>query len=167
MQAVTIRNHNQPSSGPQILPGDNVDALIATESEPKDVKLILEELLVLKVDDAEKNPIPGFLFTLAVKPEDAEKLTPPPSLGKIHLLIRASHRDEKLPVRVRWPWCLVRKRLKNKGVRNRYTQPSQIECRCQDFWKQPTPATALQWRRGINSPPEENPHAAPLVRPAA
>jgi len=96
MRAITIGASEVSAAGGAIKPGDHVD-ILATYTEPAThqatTRLILQDVLVLFVNQAETNPQgqtgAKSSMTLAVKPEDAELLTAADREGVLRVMLRA------------------------------------------------------------------------------
>jgi len=90
-----------------ILPGNRVDVLV-TLTEPKTkkevTKIVLENTLVLATgtqmqEDSKGKPAPVDVYTLEVKPDDAEKLGLASSQGKLQFALRNITDDETVLTR--------------------------------------------------------------------
>jgi len=96
MRAFTVRVNEVVGVGGFILPDSRVDVVLTTESpggqRGRISKIILEDVRVLaagqKIDQKSSEPATVGTVTLAVTPEDAEKLALASADGNIHLVLR-------------------------------------------------------------------------------
>jgi len=106
MRAVSIKVTVDQLVGGFILPGSRVD-VISTVRREKDIisQTILQKVLVLAVDTlTQRNgdkttTILGNTVTLAVTPEDAQKLSLAATRGELRLTLRPLGDDKKVPLR--------------------------------------------------------------------
>jgi len=96
MRAFTVRVNEVVGVGGFILPDSRVDVVMTTESPGRErgriSKIILEDVRVLaagqKIDQKSGDPATVSTVTLAVTPEEAEKLALASADGNIHLVLR-------------------------------------------------------------------------------
>lgn len=96
MRAFTVRVNEVVGVGGFLLPDSRVDVVLTTESPGGErgrmSKIILEDIRVLaagqKIDQKSGDPVAVGTVTLAVTPEDAEKLALASADGSIHLVLR-------------------------------------------------------------------------------
>jgi pilus assembly protein CpaB len=104
MRAFTVRVNEAVGVGGFLMPDARVDVLLTTaSSDPRATqmsKIILEDIRVLAVgqtiDQKESKPVTVSTVTLAVTPEEAEKLALASNDGKIHLVLRNFADSEKV-----------------------------------------------------------------------
>jgi pilus assembly protein CpaB len=104
MRAFTVRVNEAVGVGGFLMPDARVDVLLTTTSSDQRAtqmsKIILEDIRVLAVgqtiDQKDSKPISVGTVTLAVTPEDAEKLALASNDGKIHLVLRNFADSEKV-----------------------------------------------------------------------
>ena len=104
MRAFTVRVNEAVGVGGFLMPDARVDVLLTTASSDQRAtqmsKIILEDIRVLAVgqtiDQEDSKPISAGTVTLAVTPEDAEKLALASNDGKIHLVLRNFEDSEKV-----------------------------------------------------------------------
>jgi pilus assembly protein CpaB len=104
-RAIALRVNAESVAGGFVLPGSRVDVVstVTRGSEPV-TQTIMQDVLVLAVDgnftkDPERNYILGTTVTLAVSPDDAQKLSLAGSLGELRLTLRALGDTERLQAR--------------------------------------------------------------------
>jgi pilus assembly protein CpaB len=96
MRAFTVRVNEVVGVGGFIVPDSRVDVVLTTESPERQrgriSKIILEDIRVLaagqKIDQKSEDPVAVSTVTLAVTPEEAEKLALAGADGSIHLVLR-------------------------------------------------------------------------------
>ena len=104
MRAFTVRVNEAVGVGGFLMPDARVDVLLTTTSSDQGAtqmsKIILEDIRVLAVgqtiDQKDSKPVSVGTVTLAVTPEDAEKLALASNDGKIHLVLRNFADSEKV-----------------------------------------------------------------------
>lgn len=104
MRAFTVRVNEAVGVGGFLMPDARVDVLLTTISSDQRAtqmsKIILEDIRVLAVgqtiDQEDNKPVPAKTVTLAVTPEEAEKLALASNDGKIHLVLRNFADSEKV-----------------------------------------------------------------------
>jgi pilus assembly protein CpaB len=104
MRAFTVRVNEAVGVGGFLMPDARVDVLLTTaSSDPRATqmsKIILEDIRVLAVgqtiDQEDSKPVTVSTVTLAVTPEEAEKLALASNDGKIHLVLRNFADSEKV-----------------------------------------------------------------------
>jgi pilus assembly protein CpaB len=115
MRALAVRVTAETLAGGFVLPGSKVDVLWTFRSNNEVGSLtILQDMLVLAVDTtATRNPenpatILGATVTLAVKPEEAEKVALATNNGEIRLVLRNVKDDKKLQLKGAKPGDLAK-----------------------------------------------------------
>jgi Flp pilus assembly protein CpaB len=90
-RAVSIRVSTEGMVGGFVLPGSRVDVICTMRAQEATAKVILQNLRVLAVDQSvPRQPGPAInTVTLAVKPEEAARLTLAASVGELRLMLRA------------------------------------------------------------------------------
>ncbi|NNG45795.1 MAG: Flp pilus assembly protein CpaB [Deltaproteobacteria bacterium] len=104
MRAFTVRVNEAVGVGGFLVPDARVDVLMTTASSDQRgtriSKIILEDIRVLavgqKIDQKDSKPVSVETVTLAVTPENAEKLALASNDGKIHLVLRNFADSEKV-----------------------------------------------------------------------
>jgi pilus assembly protein CpaB len=104
MRAFTVRVNEAVGVGGFLMPDARVDVLLTTASSDQRAtrisKIILEDVRVLAVgqtvDQKDSKPVSVGTVTLAVTPEDAEKLAFASNDGIIHLVLRNFSDSEKV-----------------------------------------------------------------------
>lgn len=99
-RAMAIRVNPESIVGGFVLPLSRVDVICTVrQADQSFSQIILQNVKVVAVDqiatrDPERNSILGSTVTLAVKPEDGQKLTLAQSLGELRLVLRANDDNE-------------------------------------------------------------------------
>ena len=117
MRAFTVRVNEVVGVGGFIIPDSRVDVVLTTESPDRQTgrisKIILEDIRILAagqmIDQKSGDPVKVNTVTLAVTPEDAEKLALASADGDIHLVLRNFADSDKVKTvgismdRLLWP----------------------------------------------------------------
>ena len=104
LRAFTVRVNEAVGVGGFLMPGARVDVVLTTTSSGQNgmrmAKIILEDIRVLAVgqtiEQKDNNPVSVGTVTLAVTPEDAERLALASNDGSIHLVLRNFADSEKV-----------------------------------------------------------------------
>lgn len=115
MRAMTIKVTIDTLVGGFVLPNSRVDVVHTVRRDDKDsyAQIILQNMLVLAVGavdvrDPEKKHIVDSTVTLAVTPDEAQKLSLAQTMGELRLMLKAPDDNEKVAARTIKPGDLLK-----------------------------------------------------------